>query len=249
MEDKPRLGDSWVAVATIAENHRAIEEFGIDEFVRRAFPPEEVERYGFDNLLEQVQEVVDRIRERSDEEYAKDETEILDREGLTPEDLEEERREELVLGGRVVIMQTLDIDTERAWELNDEILERLELFYSFERPRKLLEAAIDPSEADLKIDDQDVLDRAPVELLKEVVEDPTLFEKQREAAVEIVDLLVEYGEEVDRWVHEEGLDQLAAEQAGLRMLTEAFGPRRSGKKEQHRLERKAKRKAKRKGKN
>jgi hypothetical protein len=248
MEEKPRLVDDWMAVSVVAQNWRAIKEFGAEEYVRRALP-DAAGQYGFDYMVGQVNEIMNRGPLEDSGNLTPEDTEILDKEDLTPEDLEDAHQEELVLSGRVVIMSTLDIDTERAWELNNQIREHLGLFYSFERPYRLLKAAIDPESADFEIDDEDILNKTPAELFTEVIEDPTLFEKQRDAAVEIARLLAEYGEEVQRWMREEGLDQLAAEQATMRLLTEHLRrPARSGKKEQRRLEQRAKRRAKRKGK-
>ncbi len=74
--------------------------------------------------------------------------------------------------------------------------------------------------------------------------DPGLRDNQRQAVFEILELLQEYAEEVDRWKHEEGLDQLAGEQ---RLHGFLVGPP-PGEKARRRGARRELRKAKRKGK-
>jgi hypothetical protein len=217
--------------SAITENRAAIEECGVEGFVRRIVLVKPwMEKFGESRMAEEVLDVLE-------ETHGQPASEPLElEEGATLEDMEEARIERLL--EETVLMQTVDIDNDTILDIDRQVVERLKLFYSFEDNYRLLRAAINHEYKEFceELEDKD----AP-ELLEQVLRDPGLRDNQRVAVFEILELLKEYVEEVDRWQREEGLDQLAA----LERLDRLLAP---GEKAQRREARRELRKAKRKGK-
>lgn len=218
---------------TIIDQRVALEEYGAEDFVRRAYWTSWIEKFGAHRLAEEVRAVL----EETHGQPASEPMEL--EEGATLEDMEEARLDGLY--EETVLLQTIDIDNDTILDIDRRVVERLKLFYSFEENYFRLCAAINPEYKEIH---KELEDKTSQVLFEEVLGDPGLRDNQREAVFEILELLQEYAEEADRWKHEEGLDQLADEQRLLRFLA---GPP-PGEKTRRREARRELRKAKRKGK-
>jgi hypothetical protein len=218
--------------SAITENRAAIEECGVEGFVRRIVLVKPwMEKFGESRIAEEVRAVLAETQGQPASEPLELE------EGTTLEDMEEARIERLV--EETVLMQTADIDNDTILDIDRRVVERLKLFYSFEDNYQLLRAAINHEYKEIH---EELEDKTSRTLVEEVLRDPGLRDNQRQAVVEILELLKEYVEEVDRWQREEGLDELAA----LERLGRLLAP---GEKARRREARRELRKAKRKGKN